>query len=180
MNKQWISLLFVLSSLQLSYATLGKNDVYISYSEQLHFRAGINYKHYGFFIRPIFNKQSHSYYSATDEIIISSLNQKGAELGVNLNRVLFSYKKSEMILNFSGGFIVSHVIMDGNKKYWEKAGSIAIQPEIRMFKKASLTLTPLYYRYNFPVKSIHRGANGTLDYLDMHLLQMSFGLKFYY
>ena len=66
MNKQWISLLFVLSSLQLSYATLGKNDVYISYSEQLHFRAGINYKHYGFFIRPIFNKQSHSYYSATD------------------------------------------------------------------------------------------------------------------
>jgi hypothetical protein len=85
-----------------------------------------------------------------------------------------------MILNFSGGFIVSHVIMTGNNNYWEKAGSIVIQPEIRMFKKTSLTLTPLYYRYNFPITSINKGANGTLDYLNMQLLQMSFWLKFYY
>jgi hypothetical protein len=76
MNKHWISLFFLLSLLQFPYAKSGKYDAYISYSEQLHFRAGINYERYGIFVRPIFNKQSHCYYSETDEIIISSLNQK--------------------------------------------------------------------------------------------------------
>jgi hypothetical protein len=176
-----IMVLFVIAICHhLSYPETGKYDMYISYNEQMHFRAGVNIGNYGIYVRPIFNKQSQSYYTSADQYVLSSIEQKGGEAGINLNRILFSYKKSEMILNVSSGFILSHAIMDGNKKYWEKAGSIAIVPEIRMFKKASLTLTPLYYRYNFPKKEINRGANGTLEYLDMRIMQMSFGLKFYY
>ena len=180
MNKFSMFLFGIAICHHLSYSEAGKYDVYISYSEQMHFRAGVNYGKYGMYVRPIFNKQSQSYFNSADQYVVSSIEQKGGEAGINLNRILFSYKKSEMILNVSSGFILSHAIMDGDKKYWEKAGSIAIVPEIRMFRKASLTLTPLYYRYNFPKKEINRGANGTLDYLDMRIMQMSLGLKFYY
>ena len=180
MNRFIMVLCVIAMCHHLSYSKTSNYDVYIGYNEQMHFRAGVNYGIYGMYVRPIFNKQSQNYYNSGDEYIVSSIEQKGGEAGINLNRILFKYKKSEMILNVSGGFILSHAIMYGNTKYWEKAGSIAIIPEIRMFKKASLTLTPLYYRYNFPRKEINRGANGALDYLDMRLMQMSFGLKFYY
>jgi hypothetical protein len=181
MNKLILSLFCAAICYLPSSAGLGKYDLYLSYSDQLQFRVGINYEYYGIYLRPIFNKQSqYNYDSENDQYLSYSLDQRGVESGINLNKKLFSYKKSEMIINISSGFIVSHVNRDDNLNYWQKAGSIAIVPEIRMFKKASLTLTPLYYRYNFPIKTIHKGGNGTLNYLDMRLMQMSMGFKFYY
>ena len=180
MNRLFVSIVCVMTFSQVSYSGLGKFDVYVSYSEDLHFRVGINHENYGIYLRPIFTKQSQNYYISDDQYLSSSVNQKGVESGINLNKVLFSYKKSETILNISSGFVISHVIIDGNRKYWEKAGTIAIIPEIRMLKKASITLTPLSYRFNFPVESINRGAKGYLDYLDMRIMQMAIGLKFYY
>ena len=181
MNKLIMSLFCVTICSLASNAELGKYDLYFSYSEQLHFRMGINYEYYGIYLRPIFNKQSqYNYNSENDQYLSYSIDQRGVESGINLNKILFSYKKTEMIINISSGFIISYVNRDDNIDYWQKAGSIAVVPEIRMFKKASLTLTPLYYRYNFPIKTINKGGNGTLNYLDMRLMQMSIGFKFYY
>lgn len=65
-----------------------KIDYYISYSQELSFRAGINIDMYGIYMRPIYDRNDHSYF--IDSPGYNSINRKGCELGINLNRILFT------------------------------------------------------------------------------------------
>jgi hypothetical protein len=178
--KKAIVFIFVVVFSKELFANVGIFDAYISYNNELRFRAGLDYKNIGIYLRPVFTDERDQYYTGMNEFVTYTLKRKGAELGINLNKTLFTYKKTEIIVNLFSGYILSQVNESGNTIYWEKSADLGIIPEIRFFKKASITLTPYYYRYYWPNKEAINQSRSSTNYLNINLLQMSIGFKFYY
>lgn len=86
-----------------------------------------------------------------------------------------------MILNGFGGIVISRVYrITANVNNWETSADLGLVPEIRFFKKVSLTLPSINYRYYFPVEKNGSIATSYLNIPTLSLMQMSLGLKFYY
>jgi hypothetical protein len=156
------------------YSELKDIDIYLSYSPELFFRLGMNYKFIGGYIRPCYNRNDKGspYFTSVERI--------GAELGINLNRNLFETKYVDFIANVSGGFALQHVYfnLDG-RVLWERTIILAIIPEIRFMKKVSLTISPCYIYY-FPEKEVDFVATTAWKMPVLSILSTSLGIKLYY
>jgi hypothetical protein len=150
-------------------------DIYAAYSPELFIRVGMNYKFLGVYIRPTYSRNDKGYPYFT------SIERIGGEMGINLNRRIFEFKFLELIANASGGFTLSRVRqnLDG-LVFWEKSVGLALIPEIRFFKKASITISPLSFIYYFPQDEVDYVATTVTKMPQFSFLNTSLGIKLYY
>jgi hypothetical protein len=90
-------------------------------------------------------------------------------------------RRYELIANGSGGFTLSRVrrYVDG-LVFWEKSFDLAVIPEIRFFKKASITISPLSFKYYFPQNEVNYVATTVTNLPQYSFLNTSLGIKLYY
>lgn len=165
-------LLFIFILCATLFADAKKMNYYLSYDELLRIRVGVDYGHIGLFGRVAFDREQSSHYK-TDK--------KGIELGFNLNKTLFEYKKMEFIVNGFAGYMLYRVTIEryDNSTFWERMGEFGFVPEIRFYKRASLIVSPCLYRY-FWTKDTN-GNNHKFSQLkiqNMTLTQIHLGFKF--